>query len=144
MSLVDTMIGMMILAIGSLAFTALVPVMARGQKMSQEVSVATQIATREIEQIRLAGYANMQYAELRTLGLVDEWSGSGPLLFSHVSLDESVRLSAATALKNGIGELDIQDPAQNIKTVVVTVRWTSPTGKARSVAVSSLFAKDYR
>lgn len=144
MMLLDTMIGMMVLSIMSLAFCALMPVMARGQKMSQEVSVANLIAAREMENLRLVGYDNLNYATLRGLGLLDEWSGTGPYTFSNVAQDASRKLSAATSLKNGVGEVSISDASTVLKSVIVTVRWTSPKGTARSVSISTLVSKNYR
>jgi len=144
LTLIDTMIGMMILAMGALSFTALMPVMARGQKMSQEVSVANQIALRELENLRLLGYNSLEYTDIHATGLCDTYSGSGPIMFSHVVQDEAKQLSAATSLKNGTGTVEISDVSANLRSVIVTVNWTSASNKSRSVALSTLVGKNYQ
>lgn len=144
MTLIDTMIGMFILSIGALSFCALMPIMARGQKMSQEVSVANQIATRELENLRLLGFNSLNATDIYSVGLCEAYSGSGPIIFSHVVQDEAKRLSAATALKNGVGEVTITDVSANLRSVIVTVNWTSASNKSRTLSLSTLVGKNYQ
>ena len=141
-SLIDALVGSFILFVGGLSLTTLMPTMARSQKMSHEMSVATQIASRELEQVKLASYNNCTYSGLRSLNLLDAYPGSGPHTFSNVNLDQASHLSATNCLKNGIAELDISQPTTTVREARATVRWTSASGHAQAVTVSTLLGKD--
>jgi Tfp pilus assembly protein PilV len=141
-SVLDALVGVFILAVGSLCVGSLMPTLARSQKMSHDTSMAVQIATRELEQLRLAGYANANYTSLRSLNLVDLYSGSGPYKFSNVNLDNASHLSAASALRSGTGELIIDQTTPTVRQLTVTVKWLSPNGTNRSVSMSMMLGKD--
>ncbi len=116
---------------------ASLPTLARSAAMADENSKATQLAARMIEQLRLARFENLNYSTLRGLGLVDEWSGSGPYTFTNIAVDGSIGFSPAKALKNGKGEIEIRDVNVNLKTVVVRIRWTAASRASRIVELET-------
>ena len=141
-TLVDSMIGFLILAIGALAFCATVPVVSRSHHMADEQTKAVQIAQWQIEQVRQAGFLNLSFERLYPLGLVDDWDGDGPMKFTNAPVVQAGRFSPSAQLRKGTGELEIVDQGSDIREIRVTVRWTSPAGKDRSVELTTLVGKD--
>lgn len=141
-TLVDSMIGFLILAIGALAFCATVPVVSRSHHMADEQTKAVQIAQWQIEQVRQTGFLNLTFERLYPLGLVDDWDGDGPMTFTNAPVVQAGRFSPSAQLRNGTGELEIFDHGSDIREVRVKVRWTSPAGKDRSVELTTLVGKD--
>jgi type II secretory pathway pseudopilin PulG len=141
-TLVDSMIGFLILAIGALAFCATVPVVSRSHHMADEQTKAVQIAQWQIEQVRQAGFLNLTFERLYPLGLVDDWDGDGPMTFTNAPVVHAGRFSPASQLRNGTGEMLIIDQSPDIREIRVTVKWTSPAGKSRSIELSTLVGKD--
>lgn len=141
-TLVDSMIGFLILAIGALAFCATVPVVSRSHHMADEQTKAVQIAQWQIEQVRQTGFLNLTFERLYPLGLVDDWDGDGPMTFTNAPVVQAGRFSPSAQLRNGTGELEIVDHGSDIREARVTVRWTSPAGKDRSVELTTLVGKD--
>ncbi|MFN8139562.1 MAG: hypothetical protein U0R49_07175 [Fimbriimonadales bacterium] len=132
-TLVDTLIGFMVLAIGGLSLASVLPTLSRSGEMADENSKAAQLASRMIEQLRLARFENLNPTALHDLGLIQTYDGEGPMEFTNVSADTSTRFSPATALKSGRGEIEITSPTSNLKIVEVRVLWRSASGADRSI-----------
>jgi type II secretory pathway pseudopilin PulG len=141
-TIIDSMIGVMVLIIGALSFTAALPVVSRSQKVADEQSKAVQIAQWQIEQVRQAGFLNLTFERLYPLGLVDDWNGEGPMTFTTAPNVEAGRFSPSLQLREGVGELVIEDATDAVREVRVTVKWKSPAGKDRSVMLSTLVGRD--
>lgn len=137
-SLLDAVIGLILLAITSLSIATLMPILSRSQHMSDEMSRAVQIATRQIEQLRLVGYNNLEYEPLFSLSLVDSWDGNGPMTFSRIPGDESTLFSVSSTLRDGVGELEILDVADDIRELVVRVKWTTASDNPQSIELTTL------
>jgi len=140
-SVVDCLFAFLVLGIGSLALMALLSTLGRSQYMSDEMSRAVQIATRQLEQLRIVKYENLEPAKLASLGLIDPWNGSGPLTFSKLPGEETVKFSVSHSLKKGIGEVEITDISDRVREVIVRVKWEAPSGQARSVELSTIIGK---
>ncbi len=141
-TIIDSMIGVMVLLMGALSFTAALPVVSRSQKVADDQSKAVQIAQWQVEQVRQAGFLNLSFERLYPLGLVDDWNGSGPMTFTTAPNVESGRFSPSLQLRDGVGELVIEDASDSIREVRVTVKWKSPAGNDRSVMLSTLVGRD--
>ncbi|MCH8274330.1 MAG: hypothetical protein IH851_06035 [Armatimonadetes bacterium] len=137
----DVLVAFSVLVLLSLLTAALMPTLSRSQKMSDEMSKAVQIASREIELLRAAGYDNLNYDDLLALDLIDTWSGEGPFTFSNIPGDEATGFSMATMLQSGTSELEIFDVSDTLREVVVRVKWTSASGKARTTELTTLVGK---
>lgn len=140
-SVVDCLFAFLVLGIGSLSLMALLSTLGRSHYMSDEMSRAVQIATRQLEQLRIVKYENLEPEKLSSLGLIDPWDGTGPLTFSKLPGEEAVKFSVSHSLKKGIGEVEINDINDTVREVIVRVKWESPSGKTRSVELSTVVGK---
>ncbi|HWP30281.1 MAG TPA: hypothetical protein VNK96_00940 [Fimbriimonadales bacterium] len=140
-SVVDCLFAFLVLGIGSLSLMALMSTLGRSHYMSDEMSRAVQIASRQLEQLRIVKYENLEPEKLSSLGLIDPWDGSGPLTFSKLPGEEAVKFSVSHSLKKGIGEVEINDVSDTVREVIVRVKWEAPSGKTRSVELSAIIGK---
>lgn len=108
--------------------------------MSDETSKATQIAAKEIELLRLVGYDNLERSQLEELGLIDI-TDDPEMTFTTLPEDHAMRFSPAAALREGRGVVEIYDVDPVVREVVVTVHWTSASGKPRSVSLTTMVGK---
>ena len=104
-TLIEVMIGMVILTIISLGLMSLTVSTIKGSTFSHKMTTATTLAQDKIEQIKRLGYANAgTVAGTEAYGAITNFSA-----FKRV-----------TQVQN-------DTPATNVKTVTVTVSWESDT-----------------
>ncbi len=141
--MLDLLFGMFILAIGSLSLAALLPVLSRSGHLSHSGSQAVQIASRQIEQLRIAKYENLVPETLLQLGLVetlqiDPETGEAVMRFSRIPGDDGTQFTVSNLLREGIGEVRLREPAPNVREVKVTVRWRSESGRPQEINLTTL------
>ena len=119
--LLDSMIGLTLLAMGAVSFYSIFPVVTKAQKIGESQQKATQIASKMIENIQMLSPTNLNANTLTAMQLVDAGQNSSPFVFTHCPLDHSTDYSPSTALKNGTGTVQINDLQWGSKQVVVTV-----------------------
>ncbi len=141
-SIIDTLIATGILLLGALAFCAVAPVVSRSHHKSDEMSKAVQIASWQTEQIRQLGYLDVSYSKLYALGYVENWSGTGPFIFSSAPAVSGMKFAPSVQLRSGVGEMTITDKTATLKEVAVTVKWVSANGKNMEVKLTTLIGKD--
>jgi type IV pilus assembly protein PilV len=104
-TLIEVMIGMVILTIISLGLLSLTVMTTRGSTTSHKITTATMLAQDKIEQIKRLGYVNANtVAPPEAYGTIPNFPG-----FQRETLVEN------------------HTPAANVKTVTVTVSWVSAT-----------------
>lgn len=140
-TLLDAMIGFMVMAFLSLGFVTVTTVLRKSQHMSDDASKAVQIAQRQIEQLRLVGFDNLTYAGLQSLDLLDDWDGEGPFTFSKISIEQATQFSPSAALHDGVGELYIDDIDDNSKKITVIVHWKNKVGEKQSVELETIIGR---
>ncbi|MCH8274327.1 MAG: hypothetical protein IH851_06020 [Armatimonadetes bacterium] len=138
----DALFALSVLVIATLSLAALMPTFSRSQHMSDEMSRAVQICSRQIEQLRLAGFDNLNHDALYSLGLADPWQGEGPMTFSRIPGEEAILFSVATSLRDGVGEMEIYDIGDGAREVIVRVEWTAASGKSRSEELTTVIGRD--
>lgn len=137
---------MFVLAVGSLSLAALMPVLSRSGHISHAGSQAVQIATRQIEQLRIAKYENLVPEVLLQLGLVetiqeDPETGEAIMRFSRIPGDDGTQFTVSNLLREGIGEVQLRDVAPNVREVSVTVRWRSESGRPQDITLTTLVGR---
>lgn len=136
-TLVDTLIAFLILAVGGLSLSTALPTLSRSHAIADETSKAVQLASRQLEQLRLVRFENITYETLRDLDLIETWSGEGPYTFTNLSTDTATNFSPARALNQGEGRIYIEEIDSNVKTIRVEVVWLAASGQRRSVSVET-------
>ena len=132
------MVGLTLLAMGAVTFYSIFPVVTRAQKLGDSQQKATLIATKMIEHIQMLSPTNLNANTLTAMQLIDANQNSSPYAFTHCPVDDSTEYSPSTALKNGTGTLKINDLQWGSKQVVVTVNWTSASGKPQTLTMGTI------
>ncbi len=135
---IEVLLGITILSMGAAAFFSLYPTMTRSERLAREESLAGQLTTRYIEHIQLLRPAELTYSNLEGLGLIDENPTSLPYSFSNIPLDEASGYSPARLLRDGTGEIDVDDIAGGSKLVTITLEWTSASGVQRTFVTGTV------
>jgi type IV pilus assembly protein PilV len=115
-TLIEVMIGMVILTIISLGLASLTVSTIRGNAFSQRLTTATTLAQDRLEQIKRLGYGNAATA---------------------VGTEAYGTIASFTGFRR-VTEVATNTPVTNVTTVTVTVYWASD---ARSVASKTLLAQ---
>ncbi len=132
------LVGVLVLAMGAAAYFSMYPVVHRSQKMAHEETVAIQLAARMVEHIQLLRPADINEGSLMGLQLINSDSDGQPWSFSTIPLDQGSGYSPAQALRKGQGYMTTQDLSAGSKLVRIEIRWTSPSGTARSFTTGTI------
>ena len=130
--LVDAMVSVFVLAMGSAALFGLMPVLHRSQKIVQNEGTATQIANRMLEHVQMLYARDLNFATLRALNLVDVQAGPNRYSFTNVPMDQASRYSPSTLLLRGQGLMIVSDLPNSAKLVTIEVSWQEPQGGRRT------------
>jgi hypothetical protein len=117
------------------------PVATVSRVMSQYQDKAMDVAQKQMEAIRSAGYANANPSQLQALGLIDSTFavGNNPNAFPFTNSDHSNLDNPGLVLPSGTGTVEIDQLNFNLVQVIVTVYW-SDHGTNRSYVIGSLMA----
>jgi hypothetical protein len=132
------MLSVFIIGIAAIAVFAIFPTFRRAQVISADESKAVLMAQRMVEHLQLLKPNDLTASTLEGLNLIDGEQQELPYSFSHVPLDEATGYSPAKALKNGTAEMDIEDIGAGSKRVILTMRWTSASGKTRILTMGTI------
>jgi type IV pilus assembly protein PilV len=112
-TLIEVMIGIVILTIVSLGLVSLTVSIIRGNAFSHRMTAATTLAQDKLEQVKRLGYAHAATAAgTESYGSIANFSG-----FKRVTVIES------------------DTSATNVKTVTVTVSWSADTHSVASMTM---------
>jgi hypothetical protein len=136
--LLDSVIGLTLLAMGAASFYSLFPVISKTHAIGDQEQKATQIATKMLEHIQLLSPGKLTATNLSGMQLIDANQTASPYTFNNCPLDDSTDYSPAKALKNGTGTLAVSDIASGSKQVVVTITWKSVTGKTETLTTGTI------
>lgn len=101
------------------------------------MNTALQIAQKEMEAVRVAGYVNLAADRLRDDGLLDSATPNGSGEYPFHNVDNGAYGSAAQVLPQGKGWLKIEQAATDLRKLSVRVTW-SDRGTTKQVSLSSL------
>ncbi len=112
-TLIEVMIGMVILTIVSLGLMSLTVSIIRGNAFSRRMTTASTLAQDKIEQVKRLGYANANTAVgTENYGSITDFPG-----FKRVTVIEN------------------DTPTTNVRTVTVTVSWSADTHAVASKTI---------
>ena len=135
--LLDAMIGMFILVVAALIYSATMAMSAVSRAKADEFTKATSIVNRELESIKNLGYDNLTHDALAYYSLISATPATSPYSFTSVGATND---RIGTLLRDGTGTVAVTDESGTLRKVVVTLNWTSRTG-ARSVIASTELAQ---
>lgn len=122
--MLDSMVGIFILAMTAVALFSLVPAAQKLAVRSNQQSKAIQMTSRMIENLQLLRPSDLNATTLTSLNLIDAGQANPPFTFNNMPLDDSTKYSPSKALPGGTGTMTIANAAGNSKLVTVTISWT--------------------
>jgi type IV pilus assembly protein PilV len=132
-SLIEVMIAVLVLSFTVTVFGALYPMAMRLRSKSENVTQATLIAQKKIEQVRAVPYSSLTYSGLSANSLIDSSPTSSPYSFTTAD-------NLASKLPQPTGTLTITTPSTDLKRVDVTISWGGVVANGNSVTVSTQVA----
>jgi len=136
--MVDALIASFMVALSALGLCSLFTVMRKSETIGQGETVATQMSQRLIEQLQLLKPSDITPSALTTLNLIDTGQSQQPLSFSNIPLDAGTGHSPSKALRNGTGTMTYETISGDSVRVVITIGWTSESGKQRSLTTGTV------
>jgi len=136
--LIDALIALIILSFAAVSFFSYFPVLHKTHVLGAEEQKATQMANKMCEHINLFTPYNLNASTLTAAGLIDTGQSASPYTFSNIPLDDGTKYSPSEALRNGTGQIEVTDLANNSKAIKVTISWKSETGKNKSVVMGTV------
>ena len=139
--LIEVLFAIFLVLTAALIVSATMPVATVSRTMANFEDKAMDVAQKQMEAIRAAGYANCNPAQLASLGLIDSTSsvGSDPNLFSFSNSDSANLDNPAKVLPGGAGTIKVDQLNFNLIRVTIKVTW-SDRGTPRSYQIGSLEA----
>lgn len=131
--IIDTLVGLLIFALGAAAFFSLMPALQQGEKISKYESVATQISGRMIEHLQTLRPSEVTAENLTQMNLIDAGQTKSPFTFTDVPMDHATLYSPSQALPNGKAEMSIAPMDSKALFVVIEISWDAFAGKRQPV-----------
>src|SRR5262249_52060381 len=116
-TLIEIIIALGVVATGTLAFGAMVPMAARSARMNANYQQAVSLVQHKIDQCRAVGWGRLTYTELRNAGIIDANPTASPFSFTTTDTLSSVYPTAT-------GTLQVTDFSTKTRQVSVTVTWS--------------------
>lgn len=129
--IIDTLVGLLIFALGAAAFYSLMPALQQGEKISKYESVAAQISGRMIEHLQTLRPSEVTADNLTQMNLIDAGQTQSPYSFTNVPMDQATLYSPSQALPNGRAEMSIASIDSKALLVVIEVSWDAFAGRRR-------------
>ena len=136
--MIDSLVGLFVLVMGTLAYMSLTSITGRSQGISSEDSKAAQMTARLLEQVQLLKPADLNTQTLTSLNLIDSGQAGPPYTFTNIPLDEGTHYSPARTLRNGKGTLNLTNLQYGSVLVETTITWQAPTGKLKTYTAGTI------
>jgi prepilin-type N-terminal cleavage/methylation domain-containing protein len=136
-TLIEVIVALGLVAAGTLAFGAMVPMSARSSRMNANYQQAVSLLQHKIDQCRAVGWGRLTYSELHNAGIIDDSPTTSPFNFATVDTLTSI-YPACT------GTIQVSDYSSVIRQVTVTLTWTgSPVRQGNgTLTATALIAKE--
>ncbi len=139
--LIEVLFAIFLVMTAALIVAATTPVSTVSRTMSKMEDKAMDLAQKQVEAIRGAGFANANPGQLVAYGLIDSTNpiGNNPNLYPFTNSDSANRDNPSAVLPNGSGTVEVDQLNFNLVRVIVTVNWTD-RGTPRTYSVGTLMA----
>jgi type II secretory pathway pseudopilin PulG len=124
-TLVEVMLAAFLMALAAALAAATVPIAHIERQRAELTMKAAGLAQKEIETIRVGGYAEASAAQLYAVGLIDSTTPvSGTTsTYTFNTVDASVPDNAPTILPSGNATITITEATIGLRQIVITVTW---------------------
>lgn len=134
-SLIDVVVGAMVMAGGVLSFAALYPTAAQSSRLASDYSQAIAAAQHKVDQLRAIGYGRLTYAEMKNAGLIDASPTASPFRFDGVD-----GLNSYLTLPTGT--ITLTSHSTGVTRAKISIRWRSAIGRYSTHEVTVLVAQE--
>jgi prepilin-type N-terminal cleavage/methylation domain-containing protein len=138
-SLIEVMVALFLVATGTIAFGAMVPMASRSARMNANYQQAVSLAQHKVDQCRAVGWGRLTYTELQAAGIIDASPTTSPYRFDGVDqLD-----GTGGVFPDATGTLTVTDFSSTVRQVTATIVWTGTPVRqgSGSLEVVALIAK---
>jgi prepilin-type N-terminal cleavage/methylation domain-containing protein len=138
MTLIEVMIAVMVFSFAITVFASLFPLAMRMRSKSENVSQATMIAQKKIDQLRALPYTSLTYTSLQGANVIDASPNTSPYSFTSVD-------NLATKLPEPTSSLTVSNAGSgshtaDLKQISVTVSWGGIISNGNSVTMTTQIA----
>ncbi|HWD39990.1 MAG TPA: hypothetical protein VG944_14165 [Fimbriimonas sp.] len=137
--LIEVLYAMALVFTAALIVSATMPLANVSRNKAQLADKAMDLAQKQMEAIRSAGYSNANVTQLASLGLIDSTSAVGTNTYAFSNVDSSKLDNPSKVLPSGSGQIKIEQLSIDLVRLTITVGW-SDQGTARSYTVGTLMA----
>lgn len=138
MTLIEVMIAVMVFSFAITVFASLFPLAMRMRSKSENVSQATMIAQKKIEQIRALPYTSLTYTSLRGANVIDASPNTSP--YSFTSMDNLASKLPEPTSSLTVSNVGTSPYTADLKQITVTVSWGGIITNGNSVTVTTQIA----
>lgn len=138
-TLAEVMFALLLLAVCSLIFGATIPSAHKSRGKADNANIATSLAQKQMETLRLAGYANLTPSQMAAKGLIDSANAVSTNTYTFTNIDSPFVDSPATVLPQGVGKVTVADVNSDSRSVTVVIQWVEGA-KTQTITLSSLVA----
>ena len=131
--MLDVMMGLFVLVAAVTSYGALIPMVKRGQAISQDEELATQMMQRMLEHVQMLRPNNINQTTLEDLHLIERNQSAQPFKMTRMPMDEDSHYSPAKRLRNADAEMTFRTLSEGSKLIIITISFDSESGKRRSI-----------
>lgn len=135
-TMAETLFAIFIVTITALIMSAALPLGHQSRQKADLRTRAAEIAQRQMERIRAAGYPNITTDGLLAYGLIDS-STTQTDGYPFTNVDSGRGDAISSVLPTGTGFVAHSQLALNLRSVTVTVKWVE-RGKNRSIKMATI------
>lgn len=139
-TLVEVLFAIFVISMCALIVACTMPVATMSKVRGDYLTRASDIAEKEIEGIRGAGFANAAPNGLLTAGLIDSSTPIATNTYSFTNVDNAVYDSPAKVLPQGTGTVQITNLSLGETQIVVTVTYVF-NGQTKNVTTGTVVTK---
>lgn len=138
-SLIEVLFAIFMVLMCALVFSATMPIANTSRAKANRQSMATSLAQKQLESIKVLGYANCTGSLLYSAGLLDSKTTVETDTWAFTNVDVGEYDDVATVLPGGVGTVKIEQLALELKEITIVVQWDEANGK-RTVELSTRIA----
>ncbi len=139
MTLTETLYAVFITAVSAGVLMAAMPAATMAYTTASDQQHAMNLAQKELEAIRNAGFPNANATQLAAYGLIDSSTAVSTNTYSFSQVDSSAHDNVSSILQSGVGTVRIDSQSTNVTKVTVVVTWISH-GTNQSYELTTLLA----
>lgn len=135
----ETLLSVFIVASAATIVGATMPVATMSKTKAAYGSLAANYAQKQIEQMKMLGYQNLNATRLSAAGLIDSATPTSGTTFSMANTDNAFGGHVGAILPSGTASMTLTQEANELRRIVIIVNWNE-RGNTRSYTVGTLVA----